>query len=98
MSGRFPDFCGNTFRSFEHLVPDFIIAAHAQIQADRLAAIDRGYLREGFPNSNLSSREAGAWVVNETIGKKIVGTLQTNLEYLNGALRFAICGKMPQPR
>jgi predicted nucleic acid-binding protein len=32
------------------LVPDFIIAAHAQLQANRLAAIDRGYLRQWFPD------------------------------------------------
>lgn len=34
----------------QHLVPDFLIAAHAQLQANRLAAIDRGYLRNWFPN------------------------------------------------
>jgi predicted nucleic acid-binding protein len=36
-----------------HLVPDFVIAAHAQVQANRLAAIDRGYLRQWFPDLSL---------------------------------------------
>lgn len=47
---------GDTFRAYrlaggprEHLVPDFLIAAHAMQQANRLAAIDRGYLRKWFP-------------------------------------------------
>ena len=41
----------------EHLVPDFLIAAHAQLQCDRLAAIDRGYLRRYFPRLHLLSPE-----------------------------------------
>ncbi len=48
---------GDTFRQYrlaggprQHLVPDFLIAAHAMIQANRLAAVDRGYLRKWFPN------------------------------------------------
>lgn len=32
----------------EHLIPDFLVGAHASIQADRLAAKDRGYLRRYF--------------------------------------------------
>jgi predicted nucleic acid-binding protein len=32
-----------------HLLSDLLIAAHASVQADRLAAIDRGYLRPYFP-------------------------------------------------
>lgn len=48
---------GQTFKRYrfaggprQHLVPDFLIAAHAQTQANRLAAIDRGYLRRWFPS------------------------------------------------
>lgn len=37
----------------QHLIPDFLIAAHALTQSHRLAAIDRGYLRTWFPDLKL---------------------------------------------
>ena len=33
----------------QNLIPDFLIAAHASVQATQLAAIDRGYLQTYFP-------------------------------------------------
>jgi predicted nucleic acid-binding protein len=47
---------GSIFKSYrraggprEHLIPDFLIGAHAMRQGDQLAAADRGYLRRYFP-------------------------------------------------
>jgi len=35
------------------IIPDFLIAAHAEVQCTHLAAIDRGYLRRYFPKLEL---------------------------------------------
>lgn len=47
---------GKIFRKYrdgggprKHLVPDFLVAAHAMVDCDRLATADRGYLRRYFP-------------------------------------------------
>jgi len=52
---------GRLFREYrraggprEHLVPDFLVGAHAQTQGDRIAAVDRGYLRRYFPRLKIA--------------------------------------------
>ena len=51
---------GQTFAGYRrrggprvHLIPDFLIAAHAATEAGRLAAIDRGYFRPFFEDLEL---------------------------------------------
>ena len=53
---------GITFRKYRveggprtRMIPDFLIAAHARLQADQIAAKDRGYLRRYF--SDLRCRQ-----------------------------------------
>ncbi len=51
---------GRIFRKYrkqggprEHLIPDFLIGAHANEQTDAIAAVDRGYLRRYFPKLKI---------------------------------------------
>lgn len=55
LAGRIFRHCQDGGGPRAHLIPDFLIAAHAAADCDRLASTDRGYLRRYFPELPLLS-------------------------------------------